>query len=263
MKITAIIDRPLGSRHPRHPDMLYTVNYGYVPGVLAGDGAWQDVYILGVDRPCKTFTGQRIAIIRRRDDVEDKWILAPEGLTFTAEEIMAAVRFQEQYFDSYVEMCGPEEVVIRRADASLEEAAIAIRMDCLRDVENFAPDHDFGEKFTAATRTFLRTADQTTLLAFDGDIPIACATLCYKTCIPTLGHPTGKRAHLMNVYTAGGYRRQGIARRLVEMLHEEASHRGVTEITLDATAEGRKLYTAMGYRASNECMYFDMKENAQ
>lgn len=33
------IDRPLGSRHPRHPDMIYPINYGYVEGVIAGDGA--------------------------------------------------------------------------------------------------------------------------------------------------------------------------------------------------------------------------------
>ena len=31
------------------------------------------------------------------------------------------------------------------------------------------------------------------------------------------------------------------------------------EITLDATEEGRKLYEAIGYQASDECMFFDMK----
>lgn len=261
MKVTAHIDRPLGSRHPRHPDILYTVNYGYVPGVPAGDGDWQDVYVLGADRPLETFTGRRIAVIHRRDDAEDKWVLAPEGTSLTAEEIMAAVRFQEQYFDSFVELCGDEQPSLRRADAGLEAEALRIRMDCLRDVEKLPMNHDFGDAFTAATVDFLRTADQTTLLAMDGDTAVACATLCYKTCIPTLGHPTGKRAHLMNVYTAGGYRRQGIARGLVEALHAEARQRGVTEITLDATEEGRMLYTAMGYRISGECMYFDMKES--
>ncbi len=104
MRFDVLIDRPLGSAHPKHPDIVYSVNYGYVPGVMAPDGDWQDVYILGVSVPLKAFTGERIAVIRRRDDVEEKWVLAPEGMTFTAEEIMAAVRFQEQYFDSSVEM---------------------------------------------------------------------------------------------------------------------------------------------------------------
>lgn len=104
MIVTARIDRPLGSRHPRHPEMIYPINYGEVVGVPAPDGDWQDVYVLGVNEPLSTFTGRRIAVIHRRDDVETKWVLASEGMTFTEAEIMAAVHFQEQYFDSYCVM---------------------------------------------------------------------------------------------------------------------------------------------------------------
>ena len=263
MRITARIDRPLGSAHPKHPDLIYRVNYGEVVGVPAPDGDWQDAYILGVDEPVAAFTGRRIAVIYRRDDVETKWVLAPDGMTFTEAEIMSAVHFQEQYFDAYVELTEDNPPAIVRADASNEDAAIRIRLDCLRAVGNLPAEHAFAPEFVDATRDFLRHADQTTLLAMDegpaGNIPIACATLCYKTCIPTLGHPTGKRAHIMNVYTAEGYRRQGIARQLILALHEEAAARGVTEITLDATDEGRKLYTALGYQPSDECMYFDVE----
>lgn len=262
MRITARIDRPLGSAHPKHPDLIYRVNYGEVPGVLAPDGDWQDVYVLGVDKPLTTFTGRRIAIIHRRDDVETKWVLAPDDMSFPAEEIMSAVRFQEQYFDSWVELVEDNPPATVRVDASNEDAALRIRLNCLRAVGNLPADYEFAPEFIAATRDFLRHADQTTLLAMDGEIPVACATLCYKTCIPTLGHPTGKRAHLMNVYTAEGYRRQGIAKRLILALHGEAASRGVTEITLDATDAGRRLYEAIGYLPSDECMYFDMKENA-
>lgn len=112
MRITAVIDRPLGSRHPTHHDIVYPVNYGYVPGVMAPDGDCQDVYILGINEPLERFSGQRTAIIHRRNDVEDKWVLAPEGATFTAEEIMAAVHFQEQYFDSWVELCGVDQPAV-------------------------------------------------------------------------------------------------------------------------------------------------------
>lgn len=258
MRITARIDRPMGSAHPRHPEMIYPVNYGEVVGALAPDGAWQDVYVLGVKEPLDTFTGRRIAVIHRRDDVEDKWVLAPDGMTFTAEEIMKAVYFQEQYFDACVEMEEAAEPAILRVDAAQEDAAIGIRLDCLRAVGGLAREHVFSDAFIAATRDFFRHADQTTLLAMDRGMPIACATICYKTCIPTLGHPTGRRAHIMNVYTAEGYRRQGLAKRLLLALHGEAASRGVTEITLDATETGRKFYTALGYRASDECMYLDI-----
>ncbi len=98
--VTVTMDRPLGSRHPRHPEMVYPVNYGFVRGILAPDGAWQDAYVLGVDRPLETFTGRIVAIVRRADDVEDKWVVCPEGYSPDAAAIMAQLRFQEQYFDS-------------------------------------------------------------------------------------------------------------------------------------------------------------------
>ena len=82
--------------------MVYPVNYGFVRGLLAPDCAWQDAYVLGVDRPLETFTGRVAAIIKRADDVEDKWVVCPEGYAPDAATVMAQVRFQEQYFDSSV-----------------------------------------------------------------------------------------------------------------------------------------------------------------
>ena len=96
--VTVTIDRPLGSYHPRHPSLYYPVNYGYIKNVIAGDGEEQDAYVLGVDVPLAEFEGEVIAIIRRYDDVEEKWIVAPRGMHFTREQIERAVCFQEQYF---------------------------------------------------------------------------------------------------------------------------------------------------------------------
>lgn len=100
--VHCVMDRPLGSRHPRYPDMLYTVNYGCVPGVLAGDGAEQDVYVLGPTAPLETFDGVVIAVIHRFDDCEDKWVVAAPGARYTADEIRAAVALQEKYYRSEI-----------------------------------------------------------------------------------------------------------------------------------------------------------------
>lgn len=107
--VTVIVDRPLGSRHPYHPDLVYPMNYGFIPGILAGDGEEQDVYILGVEEPVERFKGPVIAVIHRLDDVEDKWVVAPEGRSFTKEQIAGAVCFQERFFRSRIEMIGDEE----------------------------------------------------------------------------------------------------------------------------------------------------------
>ena len=102
--VTVTVDRPLGSYHPEHKDMYYPINYGYVEGVMAPDGEEQDAYILGVDEVVEKFTGKIIAVVHRNDDVEEKWIVAPEGMTFTKEEIREQIHFQEQYFDSKIVM---------------------------------------------------------------------------------------------------------------------------------------------------------------
>lgn len=102
--IEITVDRPLGSVHPNHNDMIYPINYGYVKGIIAPDGEEQDVYILGVDIPVAAFTGKVIAIIHRNDDVEEKWVACPKGMTFSKEEIMKQVYFTEQFFDSSIEM---------------------------------------------------------------------------------------------------------------------------------------------------------------
>lgn len=102
--VSVTIDRPLGSYHPKHKDMYYPVNYGYIEGIMAPDGEEQDVYILGIDVPVETFIGRIIAVVHRNDDVEEKWVVCPDKMNFSEEEIRKQIDFQEQYFDSYIRM---------------------------------------------------------------------------------------------------------------------------------------------------------------
>ena len=102
--VKVIVDRPLGTYHPEHKDIYYSVNYGYIEGIIAADEEEQDAYILGINEPIKAFEGKVIAIIHRIDDVEDKWIVAPEGILLTKDEIMQQVAFQEQFFKTEIIM---------------------------------------------------------------------------------------------------------------------------------------------------------------
>lgn len=99
--VEVIVDRSLGSRHPKH-GFVYDVNYGYLAGVQAPDGEDLDAYVLGVTEPVSSFEGVCIAIAHRTNDDDDKLVVVPEGITMTDEEILAAVRFQEQWFDTEV-----------------------------------------------------------------------------------------------------------------------------------------------------------------
>ena len=60
--------------------------------------------------------------------------------------------------------------------------------------------------------------------------------------MPTYHNPTGKKAYIMNMYTAPEYRRQGIAINTLDLLVKDAKEQGVLQIALEATYMGRPLY---------------------
>ena len=97
--VHVVIDRPIGHQHK---GLVYPINYGYIPGMMGGDGEEQDAYILGVNTPLTAFDGQVIGAVIRKNDVEDKLIIAPEGTLFHQGQIAEAVHFQEQHFDTHI-----------------------------------------------------------------------------------------------------------------------------------------------------------------
>ncbi len=149
--------------------------------------------------------------------------------------------------------------IIKATDKELD-LVMKSRFEMLRVVNHLSDHAGFEESFQSASRDFFHNADQTTILALEDESKevIGCASICYLTLMPTFDHPTGKRAHIMNVYTREGYRRQGIAARMLELLLDEAQKRGVTEISLDATSEGRPLYERCGFVPAAEGMVLNL-----
>lgn len=140
--VKVIIDRPLGSYHPKHKDIYYPVNYGYIPGVMAPDGEEQDAYILGVYEPVSEFVGKVIAIIHRLDDVEDKWVVAPENASFTKDEIMAQTAFQEQYFRTEIRMSEPDTLQLVRCTVEDRELIWDMQKEAFAALLEKYQDHD-------------------------------------------------------------------------------------------------------------------------
>lgn len=98
-KVTMYVDRPIHSTHPKHKNIAYGVNYGYIKEIIALDGDCQDAYLLGVDEVVESYEGIVYAIIERIDDNEDKLIVVPENIEYTIEEIEEKVNFQEKFFN--------------------------------------------------------------------------------------------------------------------------------------------------------------------
>ena len=142
------------------------------------------------------------------------------------------------------------------------ECLMSIRLEMLKVVNNLSEDYMYSDEIVSESRSYFLNGDHLTVLARDGDMVIGCASMCFIKIMPTFEHPTGKRAHLMNVYTRGEYRRQGIARKMVDLLIDETWKTGVTEISLDATALGRPLYESVGFTDSTESMVLTKTKNS-
>jgi GNAT superfamily N-acetyltransferase len=139
------------------------------------------------------------------------------------------------------------------------ELLMSSRLEMLKVVNNLPADYEYSEEIVRESRDYFLNGDHITVLAIDDGKVIGCASMSFMWIMPTFSHPTGRRAHLMNVYTRSEYRRQGIARKMVNMLIDETWKRGATEISLDATTMGRPLYESLGFTNSTEGMVLTRK----
>ena len=142
----------------------------------------------------------------------------------------------------------------RIATAKDIDLLMSSRLEMLKVVNDLPQDYQYDDLIVNESRDYFLNGDHITVLVIDNGEAIGCASMSFMRIMPTFSHPTGKRAHLMNVYTRSEYRRQGIARKMVEILIDETWKRGATEISLDATTMGRPLYESLGFKPTTEGM---------
>ena len=84
-----VIDRPKGSRHPRYPEVIYRLDYGYLKGTSSMDGEGIDVW-LG-SRPDRRLEGIICTVDRLKGDSEIKLLVG-----CTEEEMAIADHFHNE-----------------------------------------------------------------------------------------------------------------------------------------------------------------------
>ena len=118
------------------------------------------------------------------------------------------------------------------------------------DTDMTAVEHQSHEYYRKA----LHDGTHTAYLAFDGDRFAGTGGISYYQVLPTFHNPSGNKAYIMNMYTRPEYRRLGIARRMLDILINDAKEKGISFITLEATSMGRPLYEKAGFVAMKDEM---------
>jgi GNAT superfamily N-acetyltransferase len=109
-------------------------------------------------------------------------------------------------------------------------------------------------------REKLETGGYVGFLAVDGDTAIAGVGAIIGDMRQP--HPVlsdGKTAHVVNVYTEQDYRKQGLARRLMQTLVEYFRDEGIGSATLHASQFGHSLYASLGFEDAPE-MILDLNK---
>lgn len=235
--VNVTVDRPLGSRHPKHDDIVYPVNYGYIPGILAPDGEEQDAYILGVDRPVDAFVGRVIAVIHRFDDVEEKWVVVPEGMTIPKEEIMAQVAFQEQYFRIKL-----DQAQLVRATVADAERIQEMQQEAFAQLLERYQDHDTSPANETLERILWKIQTPGNFYYF---IKVGEKTVGGIRVVDT---GDGSRKRISPLYILPAYRGNGYAQAAIREAERIHGSRNWELGTILQEAENCYLYEKMGYR---------------
>ncbi len=124
------------------------------------------------------------------------------------------------------------------------------RIEVLRAANGLSDDTDMTEverRSYEYYRTALHDGTHTAYMVFDGNRFAGAGGISYYQVMPTFHNPSGNKAYIMNMYTRPEYRRQGIARRMLDILINDAKTRNISFITLEATQMGRPLYEKAGF----------------
>lgn len=85
-------------------------------------------------------------------------------------------------------------------------------------------------------KSALETGEHIAYLVYDNETFIGAGGVSFYQVMPTYHNPTGKKAYIMNVYTAPGYRRQGIAFHTLDLLVKDAKEQDMLQIALEASS---------------------------
>lgn len=127
---------------------------------------------------------------------------------------------------------------------------VRTRITVLRAANKLSDDVDMSlvekESYEYYKRA-LETGEHIGYLVYDNGTFIGAGGVSFYQVMPTYHNSTGKKAYIMNMYTAPEYRRQGIAFHTLDLLVKDAKEQDMLQIALEATDMGRPLYERYGF----------------
>jgi GNAT superfamily N-acetyltransferase len=153
-------------------------------------------------------------------------------------------------------------IVIREAGLADLEEVLQLRMRLFDKLVDFNNGKGVDEDLLQSTRAYFSDALQngackTWVAETDGHL-VACGSLAIFIRPPYPGNVAGKDAYLLNMYTMAEYRKQGLARKILQQAMQYAREQGFAKIWLHATEDGQALYASEGFNPSAKYMEWEV-----
>jgi len=134
---------------------------------------------------------------------------------------------------------------------------VRTRIVVLRAANKLADDVDMSAVEEASREYYkraLESGEHIAYLVYDQDTFIGAGGVSFFQVMPTYHNPSGRKAYIMNMYTAPEYRRKGVAFKTLDLLVAAAREKGISQISLEATECGRPLYEKYGFKQMKDEM---------
>ncbi len=149
------------------------------------------------------------------------------------------------------------DIIYRRLQTQDLDAFIDMRIQQLRE-EGAKEDMDLVPSLRDYYERHMMDGTFVSWLAMDGDSIIGTSGMSFVEKPPYFGCPTGKIGLLSSMFTNPAYRRQGIARKLLSLVIQDAKEYGCGTIQITASDMGIKLYTDYGFVKNDHFMQYKL-----
>jgi len=149
---------------------------------------------------------------------------------------------------------------IKKANNTEIKEFIELNLKMFKEIYTLPDEYVFDEFFVNYLKEYFLSNKHTTIISYDNQLPIGCATICYYNVLPTFDQIKGKMAKLMNVYVHKDFRNLGIAKAMIGYLIDDAKENDITEIVSCANESLKKIYHKFGFQNSDEYMVIDLEK---
>lgn len=149
------------------------------------------------------------------------------------------------------------DLIYKRATIEDIDILTKTRIEVLKAANKLPSDTDMSEVKKQSYHYYkkaLYEGSHIAYLIFDENHFVGTGGVSFFQVMPTYHNPSGNKAYIMNMYTSPEYRRKGIAYKTLDILIRDIKNKGITAISLEATAMGRPLYEKYGFTKMNDEM---------